>query len=77
VRDEAHRFANTGHRKRRAKVGTASILDAIPGVGPARRKLLLEHFGNLDEIRKATVEEIAAVPGIPFGVGQAVKSHLT
>ncbi|HSM56447.1 MAG TPA: excinuclease ABC subunit UvrC [Candidatus Sulfomarinibacteraceae bacterium] len=76
VRDEAHRFANTGHRKRRAKVGTASILDAIPGVGPKRRKLLLDHFGSLDEIRKATAEEIASVPGIPYNVGQAVKAHL-
>ena len=76
VRDEAHRFANTGHRKRRTKVGTASILDSVPGVGPKRRKLLLDHFGSLDELRKATVEEIASVPGIPFAVGQAVKAHL-
>ncbi len=77
VRDEAHRFANTGHRQRRSKVGTASILDSIPGVGPKRRKLLLDHFGSLEEIRKATVEEIASVPGIPYDVGQAVKSHLS
>lgn len=76
VRDEAHRFANQGHRKRRAKVGTASILDGIPGVGPTRRKLLLDHFGDLDTIRKATAEEIASIPGIPFAVGQAVKAHL-
>lgn len=76
VRDEAHRFANQGHRKRRSKVGTASILDSIPGVGPTRRKILLEHFGNIDSLRKATVEEIASVPGIPYAVGQAVKSHL-
>lgn len=76
VRDEAHRFANSGHRRRRAKVGTASILDSIRGVGPKRRKILLDHFGSLDEIRKATAEEIAAVPGIPFNVGQAVKAHL-
>jgi excinuclease ABC subunit C len=76
VRDEAHRFANQGHRNRRSKVGTASILDAIPGVGPTRRKILLDHFGTLDDLRKATVEEIAAVPGIPVSVGQAVKSHL-
>jgi excinuclease ABC subunit C len=77
ARDEAHRFANEGHRKRRAKVGTASILDGIPGVGPKRRKLLLDHFGSLDGIRKATVEEIASVPGIPYNVGLAVKSHLS
>jgi excinuclease ABC subunit C len=76
VRDEAHRFANQSHRKRRSRMGTASILDDIPGIGPARRKLLLDHFGSLDDLRKATAEEIASVPGIPFSVGQAVKAHL-
>ncbi|MCB8983217.1 MAG: excinuclease ABC subunit UvrC [Ardenticatenaceae bacterium] len=76
VRDEAHRFANEGHRKRRAKVGVASILDSVPGVGPKRRKLLLSHFGSLDDLRKATVEEIASVPGIPLDVAEAVKAHL-
>jgi excinuclease ABC subunit C len=76
VRDEAHRFANEGHRKRRAKVGVASILDTIPGIGPSRRKLLLDRFGTLNEIREATVEEIAAVPGIPYNVAQSVKSYL-
>ena len=76
VRDEAHRFANSGHRKRRAKVGTASILDSVPGVGPQRRRTLLQHFGSLDDIRKATMEEIASVPGIPVDVAQAVKAHL-
>lgn len=76
VRDEAHRFANEGHRQRRSKVGTASILDSIPGVGPGRRKALLDHFGSLDGIRRATVEEIASVPGVPYGVAQAVKAHL-
>lgn len=76
VRDEAHRFANTGHRKRRAKMGTASILDSIPGVGPKRRKLLLDRFESLDGIRSATVEEIASVPGIPVEVAEALKAHL-
>lgn len=76
VRDEAHRFANQGHRRRRSKVGTASILDEIPGVGPGRRKVLLDRFGSLQGIRKATVEEIASVPGIPYSVAQAVKAHL-
>ncbi len=76
VRDEAHRFANAGHRQRRTKMGTASVLDSIPGVGPTRRKLLLEHFGDLEAIRTATAEEIASVPGIPLTVGQAVKAHL-
>jgi excinuclease ABC subunit C len=76
VRDEAHRFANEGHRKQRSKVGTASILDGIPGVGPKRRKLLLDRFGSLDGIRSATVEEIASVPGIPVEVAEAVKGLL-
>ena len=76
VRDEAHRFANTGHRQRRAKVGVASILDSVPGVGPRRRKILLTQFGSLEELRKATAEEIASVPGIPLEVAQAVKAHL-
>ncbi|MDT8304870.1 MAG: excinuclease ABC subunit UvrC [Anaerolineae bacterium] len=77
VRDESHRFANQGHRRRRAKAGTASILDSVPGVGPKRRKLLLEHFGSLDDLRKATAEEIASIPGIPYEVGVAIKSHLS
>ncbi len=76
IRDEAHRFANAGHRKRRSKVGVASILDTIPGVGPARRKILVDRFGSLNGIRAATVEEIASVPGIPYNVAQSVKGHL-
>lgn len=76
VRDEAHRFANEGHRKRRSKVGIASILDSIPGIGPKRRKLLLEQFGSIDGLRQATAEEIAAVPGIPYEVAEAVKARL-
>ena len=76
VRDEAHRFANEGHRKRRSKVGVASVLETIPGVGAKRRKLLLQHFGSLEDLRNATEEEIASVPGIPLEVAQAVKAHL-
>ena len=76
VRDEAHRFANEGHRKRRSKVGVASILDGIPGIGPKRRKALLDHFGSLEGIRKSTVEEIAAIPGLPFSVAQSVKAQI-
>ncbi len=76
VRDEAHRFANAGHRKRRAKVGVASILDSIPGVGPKRRQTLLKHCGSLDDLRRAAAEEIASVPGIPLHVAEAVKAHL-
>jgi excinuclease ABC subunit C len=76
VRDEAHRFAITSHRTQRRKVGIASQLDRVPGVGPARRKTLLKHFGSIDAIRAATVEEIAALPGIPIAVAEAVKAHL-
>ena len=76
VRDEAHRFANEGHRKRRAKVGVASILDSVPGVGPKRRQLLLKRFGSLEALRMASVEELSAVPGISVEVAESIKGHL-
>lgn len=76
VRDEAHRFANESHRRQRAKVGVASILDGVPGVGPKRRQALLKHFGSLDAIRRATVEDISAVPGITPDVAESVKAYL-
>lgn len=76
ARDEAHRFANEGHRKRRSKVGVASILDSVPGVGPKRRQLLLKHFGSLDGIREASIEEIAAISGITIEVAESIKAHL-
>ena len=76
VRDEAHRFAITSHRNRRTKTGLASRLDAIPGVGPARRKALLNHFGSIEKIREASVNELEAVPGIPLSVAEAIKAHL-
>jgi excinuclease ABC subunit C len=76
VRDEAHRFANEGHRKRRAKVGVASILDAVPGVGPKRRQLLLKRFGSLEALRAASVEELIDVPGISVEVAESIKAHL-
>ena len=76
VRDEAHRFAITHHRGRRRRAGVASQLDGIPGVGPARRKALLKAFGSLDAIRLASVEQVAAVPGVPYAVAEAIKEHL-
>lgn len=76
VRDEAHRFAITHHRARRQKVGVASQLDSILGVGPARRKALLKAFGSLDAIRAASVEQLAAVPGIPRAVAVTIKENL-
>jgi len=74
VRDEAHRFAITAHRTQRAKLGLASQLDSIPGIGPARRRQLLKRFGSLDGIRAASVEELAEV--VPLSVAQAVKAAL-
>jgi excinuclease ABC subunit C len=76
IRDEAHRFAITAHRKRRSKLGMASQLDSIPGIGPAKRKALLKHFGSVDMIRAATLEELTAVPGINAALAESIKGHL-
>jgi len=76
IRDEAHRFAITSHRNRRTKLGLASRLDAIPGIGPTRRKKLLKHFGSLKGIEQASIEELEAVPGINRKLAEAIKSDL-
>ena len=76
VRDEAHRFAITAHRAKRARTGIASQLDEIPGVGPTRRRTLLKHFGSLEGIRAASVDELAQVPGIPREVAIAIKQQV-
>ena len=76
VRDEAHRFAITSHRKLRTKQGLASRLDAVPGIGPARRKLLLSHFGSVEDIQQASYEELTAVPGITQVLAESIKAHL-
>jgi excinuclease ABC subunit C len=73
IRDEAHRFAITYHRARRSAALTASELDAIPGLGPARRATLLRQFGSVRKLGAATVQEIAAVPG--FGPRTAAAVH--
>jgi excinuclease ABC subunit C len=65
VRDEAHRFAITHHRIRRDRAMTASVLDELPGVGPARKRALLAHFGSPDAILAASREELESVPGLP------------
>ena len=77
LRDEAHRFAITFHRQRRSKAMTASELDTVPGLGPARRRALLEAFGTVRAIRAATPEELAAVPGIGPGLARTVQEHLS
>jgi len=77
VRDEAHRFAITAHRKRRSKLGLASQLDAIPGIGPARRKALLGHFGSIDAIRNASIEELSEAPKMNAHLAETVKANLS
>ena len=76
IRDEAHRFAITAHRKKRNKIGLASVLDAVPGVGPAKRKALLQEFGSVDKIRFANVEELTAAKGINTALAEIIKASL-
>jgi excinuclease ABC subunit C len=76
IRDEAHRFAITYHQKLRTRQGIASQLEQIAGIGPRRRKLLMERFGSLDAIRQAGLEELMAVPGITRSLAEQVKSSL-
>nr|MCU0531700.1 helix-hairpin-helix domain-containing protein [Syntrophales bacterium] len=64
IRDEAHRFAVTHHRRRMEKRDTRSLLDDVPGVGAAKKKALLRHFGDIDALRKAGPDELREVPGI-------------
>ena len=76
IRDEAHRFAITFHRSRRSKIMLESILDEIPQLGSARRASLLERFGSVAAIRKASVDEIAATPGIGGKIASVIESYL-
>jgi len=76
VRDEAHRFAIEHHRARRGKIGIASQLDAVPGIGPTRRKALLRRFGSLDGIREAGLDELVSVKGMTREAAEAVKANL-
>ena len=77
IRDEAHRFAVTYQRKRRAKSVQGSALDDIPGIGPTRRKRLLRHFGSVKGVRGATVEELTEVDGISRTLAETVATHLS
>jgi excinuclease ABC subunit C len=76
IRDEAHRFAITFHRSRRSKVMLESLLDEIPALGESRRKAILEHFGSITALRKASKEQIAQVPGIGEKTAQIIESTL-
>jgi excinuclease ABC subunit C len=76
VRDEAHRVALRHHRGRRGRGMTESVLDALPGVGPARKAALLRHFGSTDRFLSASREELAAVPGVPAKVARDVYDRL-
>jgi excinuclease ABC subunit C len=76
VRDEAHRFANTYHRKLRGQAMTASVLDELPGVGPTRKKKILDHFGTPEAFLNASLEELETVPGLPGKVAREVHARL-
>jgi excinuclease ABC subunit C len=76
IRDEAHRFAVSYHRQLRQKRSVASVLEEIPGIGPGRRRALLKAFGSLEAIRQASVDELAAVPGMVRRAAEQVKASL-
>src|SRR3954447_21819148 len=76
VRDEAHRFAVEFHRSRRDRSMTRSILDELPGVGPARKRQILQHFGSPERFLEAGREELESVPGLPGKVAREIHAHL-
>jgi excinuclease ABC subunit C len=76
VRDEAHRFAITHHRTRRDRAMTESILDDLPGIGPARKRTLLKHFGSPEAVLAATREQLEGVPGLPGKTARDLYAHL-
>jgi len=76
IRDEAHRFALRHHRTKRGRGMTESVLDALPGVGPARKAAILRHFGSTDRFLSASREELEAVPGVPSKVARDVYDRL-
>ena len=75
VRDEAHRFAITGHRQRRGKAQNMSVLESIPGLGPARRKALLREFGGLQGVKRAGIDDLIVVRGINQALAERIYNH--
>ena len=75
IRDEAHRFAISFHRKRRSKAALQSELDGIPGVGKTRKTILLKHFNSIKKIREASIEQLNALPGIPSATAEALHRY--
>jgi excinuclease ABC subunit C len=76
VRDEAHRFAITGHRRRRARRYRESILETVPGLGPARRRAILTHFGGLQGVMRAAVVDLEKVAGVGAAMARSIYDHL-
>ncbi|HET9331166.1 MAG TPA: helix-hairpin-helix domain-containing protein, partial [Steroidobacteraceae bacterium] len=76
IRDEAHRFAITGHRRRRARRYNESVLEAVPGLGPAKRRALLKHFGGLQGVMRAGVADLTQVNGIGAALARSLYDHL-
>jgi excinuclease ABC subunit C len=77
IRDEAHRFAITANRAKRASTGIVSQLETVPGIGPAKRKALLKAFDrDIDAIRAASIEDLMRVPGISRQLAEAIKAQL-
>jgi len=76
IRDEAHRFAIDYHRRLRGRRALASLLDSVEGIGPKRRDLLLRRFGSLEGLRRASLEELLSVPGLPRGVAERLYKAL-
>jgi excinuclease ABC subunit C len=76
IRDEAHRFAITGHRRKRARRYNESVLEAVPGLGPAKRRALLKHFGGLQEVMRAGIADLEKVEGIGTSLARNIYDHL-